>query len=593
MPSIDFSRLCLGCMNMLPHPKATCPNCGWSRNSSQNNTFQLQQNSTLKNPDNGNEYLIGSALGNGGFGIVYIAWDESNNRRVAIKEYFPTQFVARTQASTVVLQNDSQANRDFYEKQKKRFRQEAVKMQMFNDSPNVVNVFDYFEQNNTAYIVMEFIEGQTLLQILERLEKYNQRMDLTTIVSNIGALVDILEKIHHTPYHDDQGNMHQGMIHRDISPENIIFASDGSIKLLDFGAARVSDPGKPPTGIIKVGYSPYEQMLSVGPQAQQGSWTDVYALAATIYRAITGQLPPDSVNRAANDTIILPSAFGISITPKQEQILMKGLAVKYPERYQSVRQFYTDLYNSTVNPPPKQVPILQVGKFERDGDNYKAFINYNGDGILKTNVINATINATINGIVLIIPKTEVDGKGGLNGTVSASQGNNYAETSTPFYCEEIPDGRWKKILWGLAAAACVVTFLFYNKLDTKQNELNQIKEKIQTNEKQLEKYRAFAEDYGYGSSHYYSEKAIVFINKNSEAKLPIYCDLLVGTDKNASFQLVNNNASVSAEWESAFGEHEKNKSNIVIKSVNSEGYSTLKLTNEVNSDNFEVLIVVQ
>lgn len=100
MPSIDFSRLCLGCMNvMLPHPQVACPNCGWSRNSSQNNTSQLQQNTTLKNPANDNEYLIGKALGNGGFGIVYIAWDKANNRKVAVKEYFPVQFVARTHAS--------------------------------------------------------------------------------------------------------------------------------------------------------------------------------------------------------------------------------------------------------------------------------------------------------------------------------------------------------------------------------------------------------------------------------------------------------------------------------------------------------------
>ena len=521
MISIDFSKLCLGCMNILPHPKATCPNCGWSRNSSQNNTLQLQQDIILENPNKGNEYLIGRALGNGGFGIVYIAWDKSNNRKVAVKEYFPAQFVARTQASTVVLQNDSQSNRDFYEKQKKRFRQEAVKMQMFNDNPNVVNVFDYFEQNNTAYIVMEFIEGQTFLQFLA--EQNNSRIDFPTAV-----------------------------------------------------------PGEPPTGIIKEGYSPYEQTLTVGVQARQEPWTDVYALAATIYRAITGQLPPKSADRSNIDTIILPSAFGISITPQQEQILMKGLAVKYPNRYQSVRQFYTDLYNSIVNPPPQ--PILQVGKFERDGDNYRTSINYNGDGILSTNF------GMINGNFLIIPKTEIDGKGGVNGTISASQGNNYAETSITFYCPEIKDGKWNKILWGLAIVACGVTFLFYNKLDTKEKELSYIKQEVRQNLNKLEKYREFAQEYGYGSEHYYAEKAIVFLNKNSKDKLSIYCDLLFN-NKSASCNFSNNEASVYVEWEDGF--NNEHKANLIINSGNIKGYSTLKFTNEVNSDSFEVLIIVR
>ena len=358
-------------------------------------------------------------------------------------------------------------------------------MQMFNDNPNVVNVFDYFEQNNTAYIVMEFIEGLTLMQFLDK--QNDSRIDFPTAVSIIGAFADILERIHHTPYHDDNGNMHQGMIHRDISPENIMFSSDRTIKLLDFGAARVSNPGEPPTGIILL----------------------------------------------MNKRLLLD--------------------------------------NSIVNPPQK--PILQVGKFERDGD-----------GILSTNV------GTITGNFLIIPKTEFDGKGGVNGTISASQGNNYSESSITFYCPEIKDGSWNKILWGIAVVACGVTFLFYDKLDTKEKELSYIKQEFRQNLNTLEKYREFAQDYGYGSEHYYAEKAIVFLNKNSEAKLSIYCDLLFN-DKSASCNFLNNDAAVSAKWEDYFNVN--HKATIIINSGNSTGYSTLKFTNEVNSDSFEVLIIVQ
>ena len=342
---MNVNNLCLGCMNTLTNPRAACPHCGWSRRTSQNHLQQLPQGITLTNPTNGKQYLIGKTVGQGGFGIVYTAWDVAGNRKVAVKECFPSHFVTRDRSNTVVLNNDTQANRNFFDKQKRRFRQEAEKMQLFRDSNSVVNVFDFFDANNTSYIVMEFIEGQTFEQVLSRVP--NQRLTLQTVLSNFQHIINILERMHHTPWTDDNGKIHQGIIHRDISPENIMYASDGTVKLLDFGTARASDPSETLTIMLKHGYASHEQYLTAGAAAMQGSWTDVYALAATIYRAITGERPPSAIDRWSNvATIKLPSAFGIQITPAQEQILLNGLALDYRNRYQSVTQFYNDLVNA-------------------------------------------------------------------------------------------------------------------------------------------------------------------------------------------------------------------------------------------------------
>lgn len=575
MPSVDINQLCLGCMNILPHPKAVCPICNWSRQGSQNNASQLKQGIILTNPTNGNQYLIGKAVGNGGFGIVYVAFDLTNNRKVAIKEYFPIQFVDRDHSGkTIVPKDNNQTNRDFLAKQKRRFYQEAEKMQLFHDSPNVVDVLDYFEANSTAYIVMEFIEGQTFEQALRRMS--DKRLPLNTVLPNLKPIIDILERIHHTPYIDDNGMQHTGITHRDISPENIMYASNGTVKLLDFGAARVSDPGYPPTGIIKPGYAPLEQQLSVpGPDSAQGSWTDVYALAATIYRAITGQIPPNALIRSTSDSLIPPSAMGIQITPHEEQVLLKGLAVKYQDRYQSVSQFYNDLI--TPIPIPKSPATLTVSEFTKNGNNYTAFVTYNGDGTLTPSI------GVLNGNVL----TVVNPNGQFSGSIAASEGLNYLATACSF---SHGNSGSMKILWVIAAVAVIAALLMLNKVKAHEIQLANVQEQIQNNEEKLDKYRDFAADYGYASTSYYSDKAIVFVKRNAETKVSIYCDLL-SEDKHAAWHNVDGQNLIDLKWESAFNQN--NKANVIIKAGNASGYSTIHFTNEVNNDSFDVLVVVQ
>ncbi len=523
--AVDLNRLCMGCMNILPHPQAVCPHCGWSRQSDQNGASQLAQETRLKNPGNGKEYLIGKAIGQGGFGIVYVGWDIANNRKVAVKEYYPySRIVNRTRSNTVNVTPNTQENIDFFNHQKKRFRQEAQKMMLFNDSPNIVHVIEFFEANNTAYIVMEFIEGQTFTKVLER---SNGRMSLETVLANFKPIVDILERIHTTPFTDEDG-WHAGIIHRDISPENIMYPYDGSVKLLDFGAARSSDPTNP-TGILKHGYAPWEQYLSKGSAATQGSWTDVYAFAATIYQAITGKLPPKSIDRSVKDTIEMPRSLGVNISSEQEQILLKGLAVDYRNRYQSVKQFYDDLIKQTYQ-PQIQTPNPQVQ---------------------------------------VTPQTLI----------------NPPQPTTPQ-----SDSSWKKIAWGVAAVAVIAALFLHNKIGTKQVELGNLKSQIQANQERMTNYGNFTADYGYGSDSYYADKAVVFVNKNSEVKLPIYCDQFKTKEDHVSCNCADGKGLVDLKWESSFDKN--HKANVIITTGDNAGYATIKFTNTMSSDNFEVLVVV-
>ena len=580
---VDLNSLCLGCMNILPHPKAVCPYCGWPQKDGQNNAGVLPQGMDLKNPANGNQYRIGKALGNGGFGIVYIAWDINNERKVAIKEYFPERFVARNRSNTVVLKKNTQTDKDFFNKQKLRFREEAQKMQLFADSLNVVDVFDFFDSNDTqtSYIVMEFIEGQTFEHVLNNVP--NNRLSFQSVIANLKPIADILDRMHHTAWKNSGG-----IIHRDISPDNIMYASDGSTKLLDFGA-----------GIIKPGYSPYEQQIAIpGSDSLQGTWTDVYAFAATIYRAITGKVPPNSVVRSNNDVLLPPSSYGISITPEQERILMQGLEVKRYNRYQDIRQFYDDLSRTISKTPDnpthaKTVPMLTVGNFAKNGNTYTATIHYNGDGILSSTL------GFVNGNVLSVINTD----GNFNGVVTASEGANFSAKSASFRSAPVTipndnnsdvNSLAQKLACVVAVIAVIAALLSCKNLSTVQLDLDSIKKQIQTDEQRLEKYHSFAADYGYASAQYYTEKPIVFVKKNSEAIVPIFCGVLKGkgTDKHVRMNVTDDNNLISVKWDNAPIDKDS-KSYVIVKSGKFSGYATIEFTNNVNSDSFNVLVVVE
>ena len=273
-------------------------------------------------------YTIEGVLGQGGFGITYLGMDELHKKKVAIKEFFPQGIVTRNieyeDTVTVTLVGE----KENYDKGKERFLKEAQTMAMFSKDKGIVKALDFFEINNTAYIVMEYLEGVTLKQYLRE----NKRIDAEDLVELLVPLIEALDEIHS-----------QGLIHRDISPDNIMVLPDGRIKLMDFGAARdYTEFGEKSLSIVlKPGYAPPEQYQTHGVQ---GPWTDIYALCATMYKCITGENPPDAIDRLVDDHLKKISAFGISVSPQIEKAIIKGMSVAAKDRYQNIGDFCEDLY---------------------------------------------------------------------------------------------------------------------------------------------------------------------------------------------------------------------------------------------------------
>ena len=264
-----------------------------------------------------------ACLGHGGFGITYAAHDKILNVRVAIKEYLPRQLATRAEGRTQVSMFTGEA-RQQYDYGLRKFLEEAQSVARFAHHPNVVSARDYFEANGTAYMVMEYVEGVTLK---EYLAKKGGRISFEEAKGIMMPVMDALREVHQA-----------GMLHRDISPDNIYITTTAQVKILDFGAARyfAGEQSKSLSVILKPGYAPEEQYRSNG---KQGAWTDVYATAATLYRAITGQTPPEALDRMAEDTLAPPSRLGVNILPPAEQALLKALAVNAGQRFQSMGEF--------------------------------------------------------------------------------------------------------------------------------------------------------------------------------------------------------------------------------------------------------------
>ena len=273
-------------------------------------------------------YTIEGVLGQGGFGITYLGIDELHEKKVAIKEFFPQGIVTRNIEYQDTVTVTFVGEKDNYEKGKERFLKEARTMAKFSKDEGIVKALDFFEINNTAYIVMEYLEGITLKQYLRE----NQRIAPEDLIELLVPLIESLDEIHS-----------QGMIHRDISPDNIMVLPDGRIKLMDFGAARdYTEFGEKSLSIVlKPGYAPPEQYQTHGVQ---GPWTDIYALCATMYKCITGENPPDATERVMDDSLKKISEFGIAIPPQAEAAIIKGMSVSAKDRYQDIKDFCEDLY---------------------------------------------------------------------------------------------------------------------------------------------------------------------------------------------------------------------------------------------------------
>lgn len=307
---------CYCCMSELNGSEAVCSKCGKAK------TTAVPAHHLLPGTMLNKKIRVGMALGEGGFGITYIGFDTKLDIKVAIKEFYPNGYVNRNNTiSAYVNDSVSKTRKDFFEKGRERFLKEARILAKFSGEAGVVDVRDFFEENNTAYIVMEYLDGVDLKNYL----KENGTLTPEEIVRLLAPVMASLRKIHK-----------QGLIHRDISPDNIMIMSN-SVKLLDFGAARnvSAEANKSLSVMLKPGYAPEEQYRSKGIQ---GPWTDVYALCATMYKCITGITPDDATQRVFSDDVKYPSALGIEISEDLEKAIMRGMSIHQKDRYQSIEE---------------------------------------------------------------------------------------------------------------------------------------------------------------------------------------------------------------------------------------------------------------
>ena len=328
---------CYGCM----YPKDSegiCPHCGFDETKHMVYSHQLPMGTVLHD-----RYLVGKVMGEGGFGITYIGLDQTLELRVAIKEFYMTGFVNRNNSVSFSVSAEIGKNEELFQKNRAKFYSEAKTLAKFSRVDGIVNIRDFFNENDTAYIIMDYLEGKTLKNVL----KEKKKLSVEETLSITKPIFSALSAIHKT-----------NIIHRDISPDNIIISTEGKIYLIDFGAARAysEDEIKSLSVILKPGYAPEEQYRTKGVQ---GPWTDLYALSATMYRCISGKRPEDSLERLAMDSLPQLCDAEPSCSKELSDIIMKGLAVRAENRYQSAAEMADDIRNIGKK---KEVPVVEEPK---------------------------------------------------------------------------------------------------------------------------------------------------------------------------------------------------------------------------------------
>lgn len=317
MLNFDGKTLCSSCFS--PITKEPCKFCGFSEERYVPEKAALPCGTILM----GN-FVIGKMLGMGGFGITYLAYDVNLNEIIAIKEYFPVELAYRAPDGTSVTVRDKKASQMFKHGAEK-FYKEASFVASFSSNENIVHVYQFFYENNTAYFTMEYLSGVTLKDYVNM---------CGTITA--GQAVNIADKVANA-----LGDAHkENVLHRDVSPDNIMLCKDGSIKLIDFGAARQVYPeGSQLLSIIlKPGFAPLEQYMKRG---NQGPWTDIYSLGASLFYAMTKNIPEDPQSRFSDDSDIQSNKYDID--PRLWFVIYRAMAIRYTDRYQTVEELRTAL----------------------------------------------------------------------------------------------------------------------------------------------------------------------------------------------------------------------------------------------------------
>ncbi len=338
-------HVCINCMREKEN-NGVCPYCGFDESQYKPSPDHLPPRSIL-----GGKYLTGRVLGQGGYGITYVAWELNLDLKLAIREYYPVGLVSRIGADPAVVICERQNATEQFQTGVSLCVEEAKKLTKFFSLPGIVSVRDFFYENGTAYAVMEFVEGETLKERVKRCGKMGARETIELFLPMMQSLCTIHAS---------------GLLHKDINPVNIIISPAGNAKLIDFAAAKCADAEQQVchTPLSSTHYPAKEQFFKRG---EKGPWSDIYALCGTIYYAITGIPPQEALERMMEDTLESPSALGAQITPAQEAALLKGLAIHPQDRWQTMRELIEALSaGDAAAPEPSANKITQKSSAGQD-----------------------------------------------------------------------------------------------------------------------------------------------------------------------------------------------------------------------------------
>ncbi len=356
---MKVKNICMNCMSEQLNENGVCMACGMKETAITTTKKHLPLRTVLKG-----KYLVGRVIGEGGFGITYVGYDLDLEIKVAIKEFCPGSVAGREATDSVTIMPFGTREKEVYESEKEKFINEAKRLAKFRKLEGVVSVLDYFRENNTAYIVMDYIEGVTLKQYCKML---NAPMRWDELLGLVRPVLKSLGEIHAA-----------GMIHRDISADNIMISKDKkSVYLIDFGTARAWEDGTL-SAYEKDFYTPWEQTSET---IEQGPWTDVYALCATIYYCMTNRRLPLVSDRHGNEQIVLPSQLGIQVPAYVEAALEEGLALHPNNRIRSMEELEQKLYSNNqvvkkdvqpvVSKEESNVEAKSVSVQDADGEGFR------------------------------------------------------------------------------------------------------------------------------------------------------------------------------------------------------------------------------
>lgn len=312
MIEINGRQMCENCFEETA--SVPCAHCGYDPAESAKDPTLLAPGTVLLE-----KYIIGKVLGKGGFGVTYLTYDKAAENKVVVKEYFPYG-IARRSADNTTVTFSSADNADVFEVGTEKFYNEAKLISKFNDYPNIVNIYEFFYENGTVYYSMEYLRGQTLKEYI----RDHGTIGASQALYIARRIADALEVAHG-----------ESVLHRDISPDNIIICDNGNVKLIDFGSARqvIDERSQSFSAIVKPGFAPLEQYQKNG---NQGPWTDIFSLGTTLYFALTGDIPEDPISRFDEDDTFKSNLFDIN--PELWDIISKAVKLKIKDRYASAAE---------------------------------------------------------------------------------------------------------------------------------------------------------------------------------------------------------------------------------------------------------------